>query len=565
VPDPETSHADTPHADGPHADTIVVSPSVLRDLRRERQRRRLAGIEWFEALYRAYLTGGIGLLIVLFLSSAVGDEQVTASGLADVKRLAPAAVGVAAALAATVGLRSGSRGGPLALEKAEVTHVLLAPVDRRRALLSPALKQVRFAIFAGVVVGAIAGQLAARRLPGTLVPWAASSALSGALVGLLYVGAGYLACGLRLPRWGATVIGVLLLAWAVADLAGPVPSPFAAIGAIAIWPIQKRWLALLAIPAAVGLVTLGLSLLNRLSLEAAERRTALVGQLRFAVTVRDLRTVMVLRRQLVQEQHRTRPWFRVPRIPRQTIWRRDLHGILRFPIVRLLRMAALTAIAAVCLHIAYHDTAPAAVVAGLALYLVGLDAIEPLSQEIDQADRADAIPRERGVLLVHHLPASALLLFFYAIFGGAVAYALNRTSTALGVIAVVSLPVMWAAGAGAVISVAGEEPGPSALDTNQMLPPEVAGMRIMFRAVWPVAVCILGTLPVLGARSAASRGLAPIAGAVQGSMFVAVVVGLTAAWLRFREPAKAWWRSMMKESQAESARRSAERAKRAAR
>jgi hypothetical protein len=129
-----------PDADlAPHADAIVVSPTVLRDLRRDRQRRRIAGIEWFEALYRAYLTGGIGLLIVLFLSSAVGDDQVTGSALADVRRLAPAAIGIAAALAVAVGLRSGSRGGPLALEKAEVRHVLLAPVDRRRALLAPAL------------------------------------------------------------------------------------------------------------------------------------------------------------------------------------------------------------------------------------------------------------------------------------------------------------------------------------------------------------------------------------------------------------------------------------------
>ena len=550
-----------PDADlAPHADAIVVSPTVLRDLRRDRQRRRIAGIEWFEALYRAYLTGGIGLLIVLFLSSAVGDDQVTGSALADVRRLAPAAIGIAAALAVAVGLRSGSRGGPLALEKAEVRHVLLAPVDRRRALLSPALKQVRFAAFAGAVVGAIAGQLAARRLPGTLVPWAASGALAGALVGLLYVGAGYLACGLRLPRWLATVIAALLLAWAVADLAGPVPSPFAAIGHLAIWPLQKEWLAVVAIPVVIGLVVLGLSLLNRLSLESAERRTALVGQLRFAATVRDLRTVMVLRRQLVQEQHRTRPWFRLPRFPRQTIWRRDLHGILRFPVVRLLRMAALTAIAAGCLNIAYHDTAPAAVLAGLALYLVGLDAIEPLAQEIDQADRADSIPKERGVLLVRHLPASALLLFLYAIFGGAVGLRLQ--------------PHGHRAGHHRGRLAAGRcgRPGParsSAWPARSRSPVRPTPTRCS-RPRWPACgSCSAPSGPsssaswapcrCSGARSAESRGLAPLAGAIQGSMAVAVVVGLTAAWLRFREPAKVWWRSMLRESQQEQARRSAAR------
>jgi hypothetical protein len=544
----------------PHADTIEVSSAVLRDLRRDRRRRRVAGIEWFEALYRAYLTGGIGVIAVLFLSSAVGDDPLSPASVDDVRSLAPALVGVVAAVAAAVGLRAGSRGGPLALEKAEVTHVLLAPIDRRRALLIPALRQVRFAAFAGAVAGAIAGQLAARRLPGTLLPWAASGAVAGLLIGILGYGAGYLACGWRLPRWAATLAGAGLIVWAAADAAWEVPSPFRAIGALGIWPLDDQWWALAAIPVVAIIVIAGLSGLGRLSLEAAERRSALVGQIRFAATVRDLRTVMVLRRQLVQEQHRTRPWLRLPRRPRHTIWRRDLHGILRFPAVRLTRMAILTVVAAVALHIAYHDTAPAAVIAGLALYLVGLDAIEPLAQEIDQADRAGAIPKDRGLLLLNHLPAPAVLLALFAVFGGAIGYALNRTSTALGVIAVVALPALWAAGAGAVISVVAEDPEPSASDTNQMLPPEVAGMRLMFRTVLPVVVCCLGTLPVIGARSAASRDLSPAAGAAQAAMLAFLVIALTVLWLRFREPARAWWREMLRESQAESSRRAAARA-----
>ena len=551
-------------ADGhgaPEADGIVVSPLVLRDLRRQRRKRRLAGIEWFDALYRAYLTGGIGIVVVLFLSSAVGAEQVTASGLHDVERYAPAAIGVLAALAIGIGLRSGSRGGPLALERAEVRYVLLAPVDRRRALLAPALRQARFVTFVGAVTGAIAGQLAGRRLPGAPVPWALSGALAGALIGIAGIGAGFLACGWRLPRWVATIIAGLIVAWSVADLVGPVPSPFAAVGHLAIWPLGLVWWALLAIPAAVVLLALGLSRLGRLSLEAAERRTALVGQLRFAATVRDLRTVMVLRRQLIQEQHRTRPWWVLRNHPHSTIWRRDLHGILRFPLVRLIRMAALTAIAAVALNIAYHDAVPAVIVAAFALYLVGLDAIEPLSQEVDQADSSDSIPMERGVLLVHHLFAPAILLAGFAVLGGGVAYAINRTGTALAVIAVSALPAVWAAGAGAVISVAGEEAEPSMSNTNQILPPEVAGMRLMFRTVWPVVVCTVGTLPVLAARGADSSDRSPVSGAVQGAMGVLLLVALTGLWLRYRQEIKAWWRQTLSEGQQESKRRAAERTK----
>ena len=131
----------------------------------------------------------------------------------------------------------------------------------------------------------------------------------------------------------------------------------------------------------------------------------------------------------------------------------------------------------------------------------------------------------------------------------------------MAVVAIVALPALWAAGAGAVISVVGEEPEPSASDTNQMLPPEVAGLRLMFRTAWPIVVCCLGTLPVIGARTAASRELSPAAGAAQGAMGVLVIVVLTVLWLRFREPARAsWFRQMMQESQAESSRRAAARA-----
>src|SRR4029453_5278654 len=79
----------------------------------------------------------------------------------------------------------------------------------------------------------------------------------------------------------------------------------------------------------------GLRRLGSLSLEAAERRTGLVGQLRFAVTVQDLRTVIVLRRQLAQDRPRNRPWLALPGRNRFVVWRRGWHGLLRFPVARL--------------------------------------------------------------------------------------------------------------------------------------------------------------------------------------------------------------------------------------
>ena len=217
----------------------------------------------------------------------------------------PALVGVVAAVVAAVGLRAGSRGGPLALEKAEVRYVLLAPVDRRRALLAPALRQVRFALVRR------RGRRCDRRSaggpapPGTLLPWAASGAVAGALIGLLDsapatwpAGSAPAPLGRHGRRRRPHRLGRGRPGWEV-------PSPFArhrrpghlAAGAPLVGagrhPRRRRprrrsvWLRL-----------------GRLSLEAAERRTRSSASSASRSTVRDLRTVMVLRRQLVQEQHR---------------------------------------------------------------------------------------------------------------------------------------------------------------------------------------------------------------------------------------------------------------------
>ncbi len=136
---------------------------ALSAMRKARRRKRIDEVDWLDAMYRVYVTAIVGIVVVLFISSFVGDNELTASELADFREHGPAAIGLLAALAIAGGLRSGARGGPLALEPAEVRHVLLAPVDRASALRSPVLKQLRFGIFVGAVVGR--DRRAARRPP----------------------------------------------------------------------------------------------------------------------------------------------------------------------------------------------------------------------------------------------------------------------------------------------------------------------------------------------------------------------------------------------------------------
>src|SRR5438270_1824414 len=131
------------------------------------------------------------------------------------------------------------------------------------------------------------------------------------------------------------------------------------LGKLAIWPLKFDPLALFGVAVAVIVPVLALGVVGGTSLEAAERRASLAGQIRFAATLQDLRTVIVLRRQLAQELPRQRPWIRLPRaVPRQwltpagnaagfvngagrpartrhfPVWRRGWHGILRWPALR---------------------------------------------------------------------------------------------------------------------------------------------------------------------------------------------------------------------------------------
>lgn len=532
-----------------------TASAALAELRTHRRRKRVEQIEWFEAAYRVYLTGILSTIITLGLASILGGDPVGPAGVEDVRRLGPALIGLVAAAAVALGLRSGSRGGPLAVEPAEVRHVLLAPVPRATALRPAAWSQLRHAAFVGAAAGGLAGFLAHRRLPGATWAWLVCGMVVGATLALALVGSALLASGSRLPRWAATALGGALLAWAAADLAGEVPAPSTMLGSLALWPLRVRWWDVAGVLAVLASVAAGLALLGRVSVEALERRTALVGQLRFAVTVQDLRTVIVLRRQLALDLPRQRPWLRLGPGRVLPVWRRGWQGILRFPLARIGRLAVLGAAAGLALVAVWRGTGALVLVAGLALFVAGLDAIEPLAQQVDQADRTDALPMERGVLLARHAPVGVVVMLLVAGVGLAAALAVERTTGTLTLGAVALVPAALCGGAGAAISTVMGAPAPS---DGQLLPPEVAGMKIVARTAWPLVVSVLGTLPVLVASRAEDAGSEPLAVAVQAAMAGILVAALTGAWLRYRDQARAWWSNLLEESQrAQQARKGA--------
>ena len=497
-------------------------------------------------MYHAYLAGIACLVAVVVGSSVVGDTPLTAAQTEDLLQHGPPWLGVLASFVVAVGLRSGSFGGPLALERAEVRHVLLAPVDRTTALRAPAIRRLRFLLFAGSVTGAIAGQFAHHRIEGATSAWIATGALAGATLVALFAGTAFLASGVRLRPWMAAALGVVLVGLSLANAMDAIAwGPGEPFGELVLWPVRWSALGLLPIGLATVLVVAGLLRLGHTSLESAERRSHLVGQLRFAATMQDLRTVVVLRRQLAMELPRLRPWVRVrsrsgSRLPALM---RGVQGLLRWPAARLARLVLLGVVAGLALRGVWAGTTPLVLVAGIALFIAALDTVESLAQEVDHPSRRDASPLEPGLIHLRHVPMGVVAQALVAGIVVLVAAAPGSNALPASVAAVCAVPLALGAVAGGIVSVLS---GPASTSGGWSLaPPEAQGMRLAFRTGWPPALAVIGTLPVLAARSAFEAGDPAPRAAANAGLGVAALFALVCGWVRVREEIGAWFSTQM--------------------
>jgi hypothetical protein len=183
------------------------------------------------------------------------------------------------------------------------------------------------------------------------------------------------------------------------------------------------------------------------------------------------------------------------------------------------------------------------VVAGLALFLAALDAVEPIAQEIDHPTRRRSLPEEEGAIELRHIPVAGVTMLFVAIVGAAAAVLVAPSVDALKVAAVCVVPAALGAVAGALVSVIAG--APSQGDSWSLLPPEVAGMRLAYRTAWPPALAVLGVVPVIVARTVARHDVDPVTGALAAGVGVLVLFVLVCGWVRVRESIHIWWRTQM--------------------
>ena len=534
---------------------------ALRTMRNTRRRNRIADIEWFEALYRVYITAIAGGGTVLFLSGLVSDEKINASGYTDLAQHGPAALGMFAAVVVFLGLRSGANGGPLAVEAPEVTIVLMSPVPYSRVLRHPAVQRLRTSAFMGALAGAVAGQLLSRRVDtGSFLTFAIAGAVYGACVGSLFISGALLAHGLKITRPIVTAIGTILLAWQAWVLTQSLAvgvGPFDSLGSIVLAEPVINFQRIITVLVVGAFAAWGVMLSSRLSLEALARRSSLVAQLHFAVTLQDLRTVVLLRRQLSQEHMRQKPWFRLRRrrwVP--VVVRRGAHSLAHFPLRRIGRMAILIISATACQVTVFRGTTPAVIASGLLLFIFGLDIIEPLSQEVDQPDRTDSLPVHRGLLMTQHLIAPLLALIPFVLIGMATAYVFEPHPATLAMAALVGVPAALAGVAGAAINAVKGAPDPvGGAFEGLAMPPEMSGMTTMLRAVFPPLITIVGSVPIVAAKVARDNGQNVFAATTRASIGACIMVGFVVSWVHQRDAIHKWWRELLANSKTQTANR----------
>jgi hypothetical protein len=490
--------------------------ALLHRMRAARRKNRGAARDWVDAWYELWIRGFFAVVVVVVVPIVLTGDELGPHGVAQFRDHAPGVASIILAVALWVALRAGRSGAPLAPEGADVMYLLLAPIPRARVLRPLAGQQLRTAISAGAVVGAATGLAAAARLPSGPGAWALSGLLAGPCIAALVWGTVAGASARRITPLAANGIGLVLVAAATVDATAHT------------WIAPSTWVAALALLTLPGLVpplvvgggialavvvpVLAVVAIGGTSLEPLLQRSALTSQMRFAASLQDMRTVVLLHRQLAMEKPRRRPWLALParRTIRRPVWRRSWHGYARWPLDRVVRVFALLAAAGAVAYAA-RSTHLLIIVAGMALFIAALDVIEPFAAELDHPTALLTYGVSIRALLARNLAAPVAALVGLALVGAGAITVVAGDHTALVFACAISAAL--AALAGSALNVA-LGPPPASQMVMMLLSPDIYGLVLLVRQGLPPALAISGLAPIAVATASGDAPAILVAGAV---------------------------------------------------
>ncbi len=513
----------------------VDMKQALSELRGARRRRHMRGMDKSDLAYRAYVTIVFGLFGFFVALGAVDEAPIGDNTVRWLTSHGGQWIGLGIATVVAAALRSGANGGPLTIDDVDAHHLLLSPLSRHDVLDRPVRKLFLASAGAAGVLGAAAGELGARRMPGTKVEWVFGATLAGILVGTLAVGCALVISGNRKRGPVVTAGWMVIVGWSVADVWLNIDtSPLSYLGRIAIWPLAGELVHLAAILIVAAVAVIGYRAVVGVSVERILRRAVLVRQIRFALSQQDLRSLILLRRQLAFEAPRRRPLvnFKLRRIaPRFPVFIRDLRSYMRWPTRRITRVMGLSVATGLSVAGLWHGTTVLIAGAGVLLYLISLEVVEPYGQEVDHPSVMETAPLETGRILIEHLigAAVAMIPIWFIVTGAA--FAASRSADLLGAMLGATVPVaMVSVGAGAMSI---QRVGSS--ETAMAVPPELAGPQVLYKLLWPPALATAGIIPVLIGRQAFRDGNPVMSPTINAGIFVVILGGLVFGWIRFRD------------------------------
>ena len=168
--------------------------------------------------------------------------------------------------------------------------------------------------------------------------------------------------------------------------------------------------------------------------------------------------------------------------------------------------------------------------AGLVLFVAGLDVVEPLAQEFDHPTRRDLLPVSPASLVIRHLISSIGPMALVALCGVVATLALGAGGNEVGAGVIMVLPTALLIACCAALSATND---PYA----HLFEPEMA----LTQTFAPVLLAVVGVgAPVLVARESSRHGHSPIGGAMFAEIVVlilcCVVVGVLAQRARKSAP-----------------------------
>jgi ABC-type multidrug transport system ATPase subunit len=509
--------------------------SVLRDAARRRVERKRESEGRFESFYRVYIVGFFAGLGSMFGYAAIRAGLTPPLSVVDLG-LFSGLLGLLTSLVAVNAIRTGRLGGPLLIPRPDIFHVFLAPVDRALALRPTVIRQSARAAALGALLGVVGGFFIGQGLPGGFAGWMASLGLFGALCGLLHVAIGIVTASTRITLVAEYALNAALVVIGLYGLS--TRTALSPLAFVATWPTEMNLLAAFSLAVPVLLV-FAFRVVGRLSLEAADRRTELVGASRVALVYRDLRAVSLLRRRMRLEVPRRRPWTPIA-FGVGPVSRRDARGLQRVPAGRIGRLAFFTLLAGLCVGFA-GGRIVFFLAAGLLHFLIAMDLSEGFAQEFDHPDLRDSYPIDDGKLATRHLFVAGLGMMTVAIVSIVVIPALAVRVFDLADAALVLSHIRQkaflapVAGCAAVLA-AGTTLLPKRPITTASVarPVEFEAVNVIFRAVSGPAFAAAAMFPILALRRPLRIGTSP---PISFGFLAAVVIAGSAAllaWFRVR-------------------------------